>query len=124
MSGECYITYSLSYVVLPDAGRAASFGLPGGRQVDQVLVRWSGCDNTLDTWEDELSLWQQFPSAAAWGQAAPQGGGNVSSRGSYKVARKVRHQQVKENEKLHGESVIGHRVPKPNTRYPSDIWSM
>jgi hypothetical protein len=32
--------------------------------VDQVKVRWSGYDDALDTWEDEVALRQRFPSSA------------------------------------------------------------
>jgi hypothetical protein len=40
-----------------------------------VLVKWSGLDESLSTWEDEEALRQQFPQAPAWGHAATQGGG-------------------------------------------------
>ena len=50
----------------------------GGAQVPQVLIRWSGCDAALDTWEDEFDVRRRFPRAAAWGQAANQDQGNVS----------------------------------------------
>jgi hypothetical protein len=50
----------------------------GGTQVPQVLVRWSGCDAALDTWEDEFDIRRRFPRAAAWGQAANQDRRNVS----------------------------------------------
>lgn len=43
--------------------------------VPQVLVKWSGLDESLSTWEDEEALRQQFPQAPAWGHAATQGGG-------------------------------------------------
>jgi hypothetical protein len=46
--------------------------------VPQVLVRWSGLDMSLATWEDEEALRQQFPLAPAWGQAGPQGGVDVT----------------------------------------------
>lgn len=52
----------------------------GGTIVDQVKLRWSRYDAALDTWEDEVALRQRFPSMAAWGQAAPHGGENVSPR--------------------------------------------
>jgi hypothetical protein len=43
--------------------------------VAQVLVRWSGMDTSLASWEDEAPLRMKFPAAAAWGQASFQGGG-------------------------------------------------
>jgi hypothetical protein len=52
----------------------------GGHQVDQVLVRWSDCDEALDTWEDEITLRRQFPAATAWGLAASKGGGMSATR--------------------------------------------
>ena len=44
------------------------------RIIDQVLVRWLG-GNLPDSWEDKDELLQRFPFAAAWGQAATEGGG-------------------------------------------------
>jgi hypothetical protein len=84
----------------------------GGTQVPQVLVRWSGCDAALDTWEDEFDIRRRFPRAAAWGQAANQDRGNVSI-------------QTKEGEAQKGKQAVelGRRVRKPNTRYPEDVWS-
>ena len=45
---------------------------------EQVQVQWSDPMVTDITWEDAVELHQRFPSAAAWGQAASQGGGDVS----------------------------------------------
>lgn len=45
----------------------------GGSSIDQILVRWSGLEDVLATWEDE-ALKAKFPAATAWGQAASQGG--------------------------------------------------
>lgn len=44
----------------------------------QGLIQWSGQTEDLATWEDLEELKQRFPRATAWGQAAFQGGGNVS----------------------------------------------
>ena len=51
------------------------------RVVDQVLVRWSS-DGLDPTWEDRDELQSRFPYAAAWSQAATQGGEGVSTPGS------------------------------------------
>ncbi|XP_066356943.1 uncharacterized protein [Miscanthus floridulus] len=52
----------------------------GSRAFRQLLVKWSGLDDSLATWEDEDSIKQQFPYAPAWGHASTQGeGGGVSA---------------------------------------------
>jgi hypothetical protein len=51
----------------------------GGVTVAQVKVVWSGMDDSLATWEDLKALQDRFPHAPAWGQAAFQDRGNVSS---------------------------------------------
>ncbi|KAK1608406.1 hypothetical protein QYE76_032079 [Lolium multiflorum] len=50
----------------------------GASTVSQVLVHWSGMDESLATWEDAEALRQHFPAAPAWGQAASQEGGIVN----------------------------------------------
>lgn len=50
----------------------------GLRTVVQVLVHWSDSPVEEATWEDQVSLQQQFPHAPAWGQAGTQEGGIVS----------------------------------------------
>jgi len=47
--------------------------------VPQVLIKWSGLDASLATWEDAEALRLQFPEAPAWGQADTQGGGDVTA---------------------------------------------
>jgi hypothetical protein len=37
----------------------------GGSSVAQVLVRWSGMDTSLASWEDKAPLRMKFPAAAA-----------------------------------------------------------
>lgn len=49
----------------------------GPSTVSQILVKWSGLDTSLATWEDEEALRQRFPVAPAWGHAGTQGGGSV-----------------------------------------------
>ena len=51
----------------------------GVRSVVQLLIKWSHVPASLATWEDALTLQQQFPNAAVWGQPAAQEGGGVSS---------------------------------------------
>jgi hypothetical protein len=49
----------------------------GIRIVLQALVKWSSWPTSLATWEDVEALKQRFSNAPAWGQATPNGGGNV-----------------------------------------------
>ncbi|XP_037473923.1 uncharacterized protein LOC119349941 [Triticum dicoccoides] len=49
-----------------------------GELQPRFLVRWSGLPPSLATWEDPVELRRRFPSTAAWGQAATQGGANVT----------------------------------------------
>lgn len=51
----------------------------GQAVVPQVLIKWSGLDEDLATWEDKEALHQRFPGAPAWGHAGTQGGNHVSS---------------------------------------------
>jgi hypothetical protein len=46
--------------------------------VMQALIKWSGVPKSLATWEDIEPLRQGFPGAAAWGQEANYGGGDVT----------------------------------------------
>jgi hypothetical protein len=78
----------------------------GSRQVAQVLIRWSRCDATLDTWEDELSLRRQFPSATAWGQAAPKEGGMSATRKITRENTKRAWTRTQNRKKLK-ENVLG-----------------
>ena len=50
----------------------------GNSMVPQVLVRWTDQPPEFATWEDREELQQHFPKAPAWGQAASQGGGDVT----------------------------------------------
>ena len=43
----------------------------------QHLIKWSGMDAELATWEDAEAVQQRFPYAPAWGHASSQGGGSV-----------------------------------------------
>jgi hypothetical protein len=46
----------------------------GNAAVTQVLIKWNSLPAELATWEDYSVLKVRYPSAAAWGQAGPQGG--------------------------------------------------
>jgi transposase InsO family protein len=82
----------------------------GGHDVRQALVRWSGAEPALDTWEDEVALRQRFPSAAAWGQASSHGGGNVSRAGNSST------------EKTPAEPRTSRRPHKPNPKFVGHDW--
>ena len=47
-------------------------------EVPQVLIKWSGFDTKLATWEDEAALRQRFLAAPAWGHVGTQGEGDVT----------------------------------------------
>jgi hypothetical protein len=49
----------------------------GNKSYLQVLIKWSTMKEDMATWEDYEVLRQRFPDAAAWGQAAFQGGRDV-----------------------------------------------
>jgi hypothetical protein len=51
------------------------------RQTDsvaQVLIKWSGMDPELATWEDAEALKQRFLQATTWGHAGSEGEGSVT----------------------------------------------
>ena len=47
--------------------------------VVQFLIKWSGLDAELATWEDAEAIQQRFPFAPAWGHAGSQGEGGVTT---------------------------------------------
>ena len=51
----------------------------GSKQVPQVKLQWSGLPPHCQTWEHLGAIVAVFPSAPAWGQAATQGGGIVTT---------------------------------------------
>jgi hypothetical protein len=51
----------------------------GDGVVPQVLIKWSGLDELLATWEDTEAPRQRFPAAPAWGHASTQGEGDVTA---------------------------------------------
>lgn len=60
---------------IPEVILSRRVSLRSNRQVNQVLVRWSGISDDMATWEDLDDLKRRFPLAPAWGQAASQEGG-------------------------------------------------
>ena len=87
------------------------------RIIDQVLVRWSG-GNLPDSWEDKDELLQHFPFAAAWGQAATEGEGGVST--STANGPPTHEDKGPRQEAARRTSS---RVCKPNTRVVGDDWT-
>jgi hypothetical protein len=61
---------TLSHIQVPLQALDRRVILRGGKQIQQVLIKWSQGDDALATWEDEEALRARFPTAAAWGQAA------------------------------------------------------
>lgn len=51
----------------------------GEASIPQVLVKWSDQPASLATWEDYFDVRSLFPGAAAWGQAASEGEGDVTA---------------------------------------------
>ena len=88
----------------------------GNRQVSQVLIKWSNLDASLSTWEDEVALRARFPSAAAWGQAAFQGGGNVSNPETQEQT------SAEEATTAEPERRMGRRSRRPSSRIAGAEW--
>jgi hypothetical protein len=86
--------------------------------VEQVLVRWSGFDDALATWEDYTALRQQFPSAADWGTS--QEGGNVSTseETDSKGGNTIRNEQDSSAQQ------VGRRLRKANSHFMGIQWVM
>ncbi|KAK3135673.1 hypothetical protein QOZ80_5BG0422020 [Eleusine coracana subsp. coracana] len=85
----------------------------GGAMISQVLVQWSGQSKELATWEDEVALRDKFPQASAWGQAAFQGGKNVSTA----------TMALSEAGTEGGKVRRGARARKPNVRTSGSEWA-
>jgi hypothetical protein len=70
-----------SFVSLqPQEILARRFVQRGGALKARVLIRWLGLPATTVTWEDEAALQHRYPTSLAWGQASPQGRGDVMTR--------------------------------------------
>jgi hypothetical protein len=74
--------------------------------VPQLLIKWSGLDASLATWEDAEAIQQQFPQAPTWGQAGAQGEGDVTTLhlGQPKAAQPARlsNRAKKKSSKIFG----------------------
>jgi transposase InsO family protein len=91
----------------------------GNKVVTQLLVKWSGWPDSLATWEDEQAIKQRFPMAPAWGQAATEGGGDVSITGGPCTEREKGEPGPVEV----GPRRRSHRVIRPNVRISGPEWS-
>lgn len=84
----------------------------GTRQVEQVLVHWSGFPASLAPWEDAIPLKSRFPRSLAWGQAKSKRGRNVM--GTTTVGSKTGVNSTPARPK---------RERRPNSRYIGPPWS-
>jgi hypothetical protein len=94
----------------------------GCMAVDQVKVRWSGYDDALDTWEDEVALRQRFPSSAVWGQPTSHGGENVSPQASKEAPRDSVASDELSRASSQEQGTMGRRVRTPNGRVMGGVW--
>jgi hypothetical protein len=96
----------------------------GGSTISQVKVVWSDMDAALATWEDATARKEHFPNAPAWGQAAPEERGNVSTN----VPEEAREQpkEAMEDKQLQQEdsSERPKRLRRLNTRVTGPEWAM
>ena len=85
----------------------------------QILVAWSSWPLSMATWEDEVDLKTQFPAVPAWGQAGPQGGGDVTT-----VTRLLAPTEdgVQGEQLEQGEARRPIRQKKPNPRFEGPKW--
>jgi hypothetical protein len=91
----------------------------GHNQVQQVLVKWNNLSSELATWEDFEALKQEFPRAIAWGQALPQGRGNVSSSPPIYADEPEKH----EEEEAMGRPKMEKRPRRANPKYTGVEWA-
>jgi hypothetical protein len=92
----------------------------GNCRVQQVLVKWNNLPPSLATWEDYEALRQEFPRATAWGQAAFQGGGDVSSTPAKAAALASEDDPSTSHPK---ERPKANRPKKKNPKYYGDEWA-
>ena len=76
----------------------------------QVLVKWSGMDDSLATWENMDSLCQQFPHAPALEQAGCYRRGSVSNSDEQMPSASTGPRRSK-------------RAAQPNRHYASNEWA-
>jgi hypothetical protein len=106
---------SLSHLQVPLQALDRRVVVRGNKQVQPVLIKWSHGDDALATWENEEALHAQFPTAAAWGQAAFQGEDNV---------RRLEQPQQMEDARTELEHVqiMGRRKRRPSSRVSGAEW--
>jgi hypothetical protein len=51
----------------------------GAKMIMQGLIKWSTWPEMLSTWDDLQAIKQRFPTMPAWGQAASQDEGGVTT---------------------------------------------
>jgi hypothetical protein len=112
------LSSTVAHLQIPTKVLATRTITRGGSLVEQVQVQWSGFDDALATWEDAAALHQQFPRAPAWGQAASQGGEDVSIQPD----REHRDYSTAADTPPLGAPVLGRRRKKPNIRYTGPEW--
>lgn len=101
--------------VVPVQVLARRVSKKGAGAVEQVLVRWTGQSSSEATWEDAAALRLRFPDALAWGQAAFEGGRNVT--GAATVSEPVRENNPVKSRKR------PQRERRPNVRVSGPEWS-
>lgn len=93
---------------------------PGARKTrEQGLVRWSGADETQDTWEDLQDLQRRFPEAATWGQVASEETGGVSDPNNRLAELDA---SVHDRGKQVHQPRRTNRVQKPNHKFAGPQW--
>jgi hypothetical protein len=101
----------------------------GAHLISQVQVRWSGLDAGMSTWENEEELRFKFPEAPAWGQAAFEGGRNVTDRRTRKWRQRREYALQKKlaaagaEAEDQPEDKRPKRRVKPNPKYAGDAWT-
>lgn len=104
-----------SQLAIPVKVLQRHFRQAGERAVPQRLIQRSDQPESLATWEDLEALKQRFPRAAAWGQAAFQGKGDVKAKPRATTG---------DNPTNEAQEVVrlDKRLRQPTQRYASDEW--
>ena len=88
----------------------------GSSLVTQILVKWSGIDEEMATWEDKNELQAKFPEAAVWGQTVFEEGKNVTTRRVRKWRQRRDHAACKREEARLTEEESGRPLLRRSTR--------
>ncbi|KAM3196173.1 hypothetical protein ACQJBY_072047 [Aegilops geniculata] len=107
------LPYNTNALAVPGEILQSKWRRKNGDMIEQVKVRWTGASNLDDTWEDRQALQARFPHVTTWGQAATQGGGDVSDPDG----------AVPQASKPHQEEARPSRAKKPNPRYTGPEWA-